>query len=322
MYNVVKKSIASGLSKNLVSAIITQSRELDIGLPCILDLDTLVKTDGSFSRSGGKIPTNFKDIIKEAAENEKNRAKILNEKLFRGGPLLQMRAKLAFAIDSRMPPGYIYVVNSNQIYCTKVTPIIQDKFKSVSVEKFSDIITPKAMPKLPDKITKALKKYRYLNYELKGITTSKVNKVLDGLTNMAKSLTGKYQHSMCIYSYGNTQETLVDLISISFHRMSDVMPIFDYRRASGIAVEILFTNSMYDINHFRHNVGYYVDIRLVFSRHRDNLFTIDGEHITRTFQCGIFDAIGDKIQHILKNYTPDDQALLKLQQKEKNLCAE
>lgn len=319
MYNVVKKNIAYGLSKNLVSAIITQSKKLDIGLPCILDLDTLIESNGSSIFSGKIVPTNLKDIIKEAIENEADRAKILNEKLFCSDHLLQMRAKSAFSIDSKIPPGHLYSVNNNQIYCTKITPIIQDKFKSISVEKFSDIVTSNAMPELPDKITEALKKYRYLNYELKEVTISKINKILDGLTNMAKSLIGKYQYSMCVYFYGNARETLVDLISISFHRISDVMPIFDYRKTSGIAVEIVLTNSMYDINHFGytgHNMNHYIDIRFVFSRHRDNLFTIDGEHIMRTFQCGVFDAIRDKIQHVLNNYTPDDQALSKLQQKE------
>jgi hypothetical protein len=318
MYSVVKRYISEGLSENLVSAIITQHQELDIGLPCILDMDIrAIKKKIAFAP--------LDDILKRALKDKKNRAKILNEELFGKSSTIQMQAKVAFPMDSRTPPGNLYILNNDQVYCTQVLPIIKDKFKSVVIEKFGDIVDLKQMSQLPDKVNETLGKHRYLNYELRGLVSSKVSSILDGMSTMLNTLRKKYPYRLCTYSYGAVRDTLVDVLSISFHKMTDVMPIFDYRRSSGIVIELLFTNSMYDMDAFVPNQNTYANLRFVFSRYKDNLFTIDGENIYRSFQCSISEAFEDKVFSILKNSVPDDIALQKLklkQSKESNSCVE
>jgi len=230
-----------------------------------------------------------------------------------------------FPVNTIYRCGYTIQAHGNVYYCINTKPLIRDTFKSSNIKMLSELIPDKNSSKLPDKISELLKKHRYLNYVISELCQSGMNTILTQLHQIVNILEKKYSNKICVYMGGQGYSTLIDTLSISFYRLTDVMPIFDSTHAVGVAMELLFTNSLLTGEEILKDNGNYLILRWLFAQYKDNLFTIDGERIHRNFECSINDTIDDQVYNLLKRSTPDDTALrTKLNQvdKEKNLCAE
>jgi len=319
MYNIVKKYIAGLVSETIVSAIVINHKTIDTGTPCIFDLNHISLKRPSFE---------FDEILQKVTKNKEHRAEIINNTLLSdqhnvNSILQNVQATIIFPQNPQYGIGQKARLNKTQVYCTNSVPIINDSHISTTIDELSDITKHDTEALSPNKIIKLLKQYRYVNYELRNINNLNSKSILSMLNNMITMFSKKYPYKLCVYIYGNPQRILVDVLSISFYKMIDVMPIFDYKLARGIAIELFFTNSTCKAKQIETPHSYAV-VRLVFSQYKDNLITIDGEQVHRSFQCSIKQAFDENITYVLLNSTPDVTALsrLKRKQKEINICAE
>ena len=311
MYGKLRDHFDSKIGKFAASAIVAYGcgREIDIGTPCLLDFTKIQLKK-------------YRDKVNiEKMFEAKDPISALNEFLHKS--LVSISALYLFP-TAGLSYGYMDVFSGSGFYCINRKPIIRDTYKSSIVKSFGGITPMKRLPKLPAKISEMLKKYRYVNYTLHNLCASNVGATMNYLHEMINVFAVKYPNNACVYLKGSGRSTLIDTLSISFHKLVDVMPIFDSKRASGVAIELLFTNSLLSGSEILETNNNYMMIRILLSRYRDNLFTIDGERIRRDFERSIFDTLDDQVHTLLKKSTPDDTVLKKAKSNKEgeNLCAE
>lgn len=296
MYGKLRDYSDSGTGEFTASAIVACGHDATVGIPCLLD----------FTNVRVKKPYQDADIGKMF--KEKNTALALNELLHKLNP--EIIVKYLFPPHG-LPHGHTSTSNGNSFHCLNRKPILRDTYRSSVVKSLGGITPAKKLPELPVKISKSLKKYRYINYVLHGLCMSNVSTTINRLYAMIESFMHKYPNHTCVYMRGNGRGTLIDTLSISFYKLTDVIPIFDPKRTSGVAMELLLTNSLLSGKDILNDDSNYVLIRILLSKHRDNIFTIDGERIVRHFERPISDVLNDQVYPLLKRSTPDDTALKK-----------
>ena len=311
MYGKLRDYFDGRIGKLTASAIVAHGygRAIEVGAPCLLDF-----TNVRIKRYHDKLNINKMFETKDPIA-------ALNKFLCKS----PINVPVTYFFPTHgLPYVYMDVCNGNGFYCINRKPIVRDVHKSNVVKSFGGITPVKSLPKLPTKISEAFKKYRYVNYTLHNLCASNVDATLSYLYKMMNVFTIKYPNNTCVYLGGNGKNTLIDTLSISFYKLVDVMPIFDSKRVSGVAIELLFTNSLLSGSGILENNNNYMIIRVLLSRYRDNLFTIDGERINRAFEKSIFDILDDYVHPLLKKNTPDDIALKKAKPNKEgeNLCAE
>ena len=311
MYGKLRDYFDDKIGKLAASAIVSHGsgREIEVGAPCLLDF-----TNVQIKRYHDKISINKMFEAKDPIA-------ALNKFLCKAP--IEVPVTYLFPTNG-LPYAYRDVCNGDGFYCINKKPIIRDVYKSNVVKSFGGITPAKNLPKLPTKISEAFKKYRYVNYTLHNLCASNADATLNQLYKIMDVFTTKYPNNTCVYLRGNGKGTLIDTLSISFYKLVDAMPIFDSKRVSGVAIELLFTNSLLSGSEILENNNNYMIIRVLLSRYRDNLFTIDGERINRAFEKSIFDILDDHVHPLLKKSTPDDTALKKAKPNKEgeNLCAE
>ena len=304
MYKRIKDYLMDTCSNTdlLVSAISARNVSFEVGLPCILNL-------GAKHIKYKKSKSDARDEIVDIMKSGKHTINALNEYFYNNHNTV---VEVIYPFPSRNDMGIVYLESRSgfDFHCIKSPPILTDKYKSAKVKNFKNVSSSEYINKFPDKIEAELKKYRYSNYVLEEVGKSNYKDIIQYLYNLYGVLNNKYPHNTCAFSMGNGELTLLDTMSISFYKLTDVIPIFDTKHANGIAVEILFTNSTLEKDDL-FNGGNHLIVRWLMSKYRDNLFTIDGEQIKRSFQKGIPDIIEGVITSILSRYVPDDTALKK-----------
>lgn len=313
MYSKIKKYLNNSVGKLTAAAIMTRTYDaMEVGLPCLLDFTHVSDVNRHREIDIGKIFREAKDIPTELNDLLHNYSVTL--------PVIYL-----FSVHNSLPGGYTHVVEGSAYHCTHTKSLIADVSKTSNVKTFNKIFTSKNILRLPDKISGALRRYRYLNYTLSDLCKSNMGATMDQLHRLVASLGNNYPNKVCVYLNGKGDGTLIDTMSISFYKLIDVMPIFDSRRSAGIAVEVLFTNSLLTGGDILKDAGNYFMLRWLFAQYKDNLFTIDGERLKRNFECSIEDTIDGNVYSLLKRNTPDDAALKKKRNraiKETSLCVE
>lgn len=112
-----------------------------------------------------------------------------------------------------------------------------------------------------------------------------LNKQVSGLIfkdihQLFTKLHDKYSVSKC-YSCTNLRETglLADVGSVSFYNLSDIIAVYDSKKAVGVAVDISVSSSLVKAPGDLSNTSWLV--RFIFNIHKENIYTIDGEPINR-----------------------------------------
>jgi len=271
MYYKIQECLNGRIGDLRVSAILsTNEGGFEVGTPCIAD----------FTNIQVKKPLKNSDAT-TLFKTEKDVPKALNE--FLAQNIASVPNMFIFTNRVDIPIGHIGMTHGYALHCIKVLPIVNDTGKHTVVKRFDNIVSSHNLSEVPEKVAEYMKKYRYVNYVVEDICRSKINSTIDNLQRLSTILAKKYPNNTCVQIRGNGQSTLIDTLSISFYRLQDVMPIFDYNRAAGIAVEILLTNSMLSGHELLGSDGNHMAVRWVFSRYKDNIFTIDGERIRRQF---------------------------------------
>jgi len=188
---------------------------------------------------------------------------------------------------------------------SKQKPIIYDNNLYMKPENFKrDVNSVKDFSLY---IKSLLKTYRFVNYTIGNIGKSNINSIRSDIELIIISLMNTYKYNTNLHRYvAETPLPLLDVVSISFYKIEDVIAIFDYKRLDGICMELSFTSSDYEIDiNNRYNTTTY---RFIFSKYKDNLFTIDGESIKRQYDIPISEGLHEMCR-IASINVPNDTIL-------------
>jgi len=166
------------------------------------------------------------------------------------------------------------VIPPQQISCNSQIPIIYDDNFYTAEIALDDFPRPSF-------VIYQLTTHRFVNYEIR-IGQSNVKKVQTKFNKMVAAFKKFFPFNICTYYRSNTSsEVLLDTLSISFYKLSDVIPVFDYRSCKeGMCMEVTLANS--SINKiYSVNPKTTAKFRFLFSATKENILSIDGEKITR-----------------------------------------
>lgn len=200
-------------------------------------------------------------------------------------------------------------ITTNELYFDGRRPLIFDKFSNVELKRLSDVHTKNEIRNFPDVVNAYLQKNRFLNYVFTGVARSNTKALTKDLRNIFGSLRDKYPTNLCVHS-GNASlaglRRLIDVVSVSFYKLEDVIPIFDFKRSSGVAVEVFLTSSCCDSGDITTD-GTSHTTRFLFSESRENVITIDGETINRPFSKPVGGVLRD-MYSLVNIESPNDVA--------------
>lgn len=199
-------------------------------------------------------------------------------------------------------------IHSRQFRLNGITPLIfDDNFKQIIPASLDDLNKRKNFSSVAGAALEYLKTYRYVNYVLNGVAESNKKAIVDSIGWLFDGLCYRFPVNTCFGQHSETRaRILIDTICVSFYRLSDVIPLFDYKTV-GLGMELLMTNSqMSGAEMIRRDLS--PCYRFLFSETRENVFTIDGDVIERPNDIKVTNALG-YIEKMIKNEVPNDFAL-------------
>jgi len=168
---------------------------------------------------------------------------------------------------------------------------------------------------LPALIYEQLKSSRFINYTFHDIKKSNVPDIENDLKTIIKVFSKEYSSRMSYHKHRTSNRVLIDTMSISFYNLADIIPIFDYKKARGVGIDITLTNSEVEPNKIMMK-GHNLLFRFIFGEYRENIFTLDGEAINRPYSQHV-DEVVKYICKSLKNECPRDKKISKTITKKK-----
>lgn len=222
---------------------------------------------------------------------------------------------LQFAIYNSSNDYHSCLINTRNFYINDLVPLIYDTCNHTRLHRLSDVHDRLEISNFPDILNEALRKYRYINYTFMDIAKSNKRYILEDINSIYNVLNRAYKYRISTFQFpSDRMSTMLDVLSISFYRMRDVIPVFDSRRSDGICMEMFATNSrlkgdslMYD-----HNSATF---RFIFAKSKENLFTIDGETLKRPCDMGASDALV-RVTDMIVQEVPNDKNIKKLKKSE------
>jgi hypothetical protein len=291
--------------ENCASGIITTSVEwLTVGTPCIAsvnpfraqlqlpDADIVANIDQNLyykgdSRRPENLPTiKMKDIYEIAAKRGIDEANAIIR-----NNLSSVQATFVFTNWNDKFDYFSKPVNSRQFRFDGKKPIIfDDNFKQINLNSQKDMHKSEDLSNVADKVLKYLKDYRYVNYIFRRVAESNKKSVIESMDSIFKNMASRFPMGVCFRQHGsNRTRFLIDTLCVSFYRLSDVIPVFDYRNL-GVGIEVVMTNSQAEGEDMQAN-GMSLCYRFLFSESSENVFTIDGEKIERPNDISVSDGV-------------------------------
>lgn len=118
------------------------------------------------------------------------------------------------------------------------TDLFDFKNKSAALESINNI---KTMLETAD--------YRFVNVYADKVTNSSFGIIFSELNNIISALKQTFRFAISFYNYSALERTLIDTISISFYKMSDMLPIlFNDSTENYIGIELCAFNSFEESN--------------------------------------------------------------------------
>jgi len=198
---------------------------------------------------------------------------------------------------------------SSNVYFDGRKPLIFDVGHRFELERLNDVYKKDELNNFSSIVEKLLTASRYLNYTFAGVAASNKKHMIADLNTIFSNLGHAYPENVSFFhstsGSGGDLRCLVDVVSISFYRLEDVISIFDYKRLSGVVVEVFLTNSV-NTSDVLNIDGMCSTYRFIFSKHRENVFTIDGDPIKRPYDSRTSDMLRT-IVYVLDKHVPNDE---------------
>lgn len=219
--------------------------------------------------------------------------------------LSSINVVIPFSIWSDPVDYVVNVTNANRFHIDGSLPIIYDHGIHTELDRLSDVHNSSDVSNFPDLLADRLQSNRFINYTFSGVGTSNLKYMLEDINSFYSVLTKAYPNHISFFQYPNNRvKVITDIVSVSFYELGDVLPIFDSKRASGICMEVFITNSSIkgqDITSKMKSATY----RFVFSKSKENVFTIDGEAIRRPHDMSSSKAIS-LVRDTISKEVPND----------------
>jgi len=201
-------------------------------------------------------------------------------------------------------------IRINQFYYIHKPPLIYDTSSNSNLSITGGLESYiKDVEELPALIYEQLKSNRFINYTFHDIKKSNVSGIESNLRKIIKVFSKEYPSRLSYHKYSTVNRVLIDTMSISFYNLVDVIPIFDYKKAKGVGMDITLTNSEIKLNKIMMK-GYSSLFRFIFGKYRENIFTLDGAAIHRPHSQSV-DSVIKYICELLKNECPRDKKICK-----------
>lgn len=212
---------------------------------------------------------------------------------------------IPFSIWSDPVDYVVNVTNANRFHIDGSLPIIYDNGRHVEINRLSDVHDNSDISNFPDILVEGLQNNRFINYTFLGVGASNLRYMLEDINSFYNVLTKAYPNHISFFQYLNNRvKVITDIVSVSFYELGDVLPIFDSKRASGICMEVFITNSSIKGQYITSKMNS-ATYRFVFSKSKENVFTIDGEAIRRPHDMSSSKAISMVRDRIAKE-APND----------------
>jgi len=200
-------------------------------------------------------------------------------------------------------------IKINEFYYIDKPPLIYDTSFDAEWDASQTIGTSGSyvgdIQKLPTAIQKQLEDNRFVNYTFYNIKRSNVSNIESDLKAITEELSKKWPIKMSYYKLNPDNKVLLDIMSISFYNLTDVIPIFNCKKAKGVGMNIMLTNSEVNSNKIMSN-GYGLLFGFIFGKYKENIYTLDGEAIYRPYGQPA-DEVIRYICKLLKQHCPQDK---------------
>jgi hypothetical protein len=235
----------------------------------------------------------------------------------------KLRALFVFSTANNYNDFFTSTLQSKSIYFSGIKPIISDEGKRFDISRLSDVHNKQELGDFAEMTYNSLQDHRYINYTFTGVAKSNKKYMTEDINTIFNSLETSYPfHLSSFQSVHDGLRSLIDVVSISFYRLTDVTAIFDSKRSIGMGVDVFLTSSAHTVKNMS-DAGRSITYRFLFSASGENIFTIDGEVIQRPSSAAT-QSIKNKIYSVMGRNVPNDEALKEKKPKRgrRKTCAE
>lgn len=211
-------------------------------------------------------------------------------------------------------------IQGSRVSYRRKPPLIYDSIQTSEAASLDSLYNEEDLKNFHNIVNEMLKDTRSVNVTITDVKSSRLEEILIPFAHLMKGLLEEYPENVCL-AHSHDVYALIDTISISFYKLDDFIPMFDIKKGTGIAVEVLMTNS-------EMNPGAVVSDSLffiyAFSKQRENLFTIDGEAINRPSDVPTLQSL-TALEKMVRKHTVNDQKKStnkKREDRRKKVCAE
>lgn len=287
--------------KSLPGIILSDQESISVGTPIIAKTDPFV----AFTEDENGEAAYYKDTSTRTHAEEllKEDPKLVNKILARS--ITKMSALHLFCSIRGYCDYNELVINGFNFHFRSEIPLIHDEAHRLSASRISDVFGNPELRDIGGFLSDCFKSHRYLNVLLTGLGQSMKPQLLSEINKLINALKGEYPHSKGILQTAELPRHLIDVLSISFYKLSDVIPIYDIRRTKGVVLEFTITTSGLTGDNIIIGCQTY---RFIFSKYKDGVFTIDGEQIIRPGE-GQTERCSELICNTLAHSMPHDYAL-------------
>jgi len=184
---------------------------------------------------------------------------------------------------------YTHQIATNNTTIIPLKPLIYDEGTIINIAEAKDMFdeVDDVASKFPTFVINMLKDTRYVTYILNNVTRNVIKNIGGACSDLINALRRHLPESvLTMQTNTSTVRSLYDTVVISFYHIDDMIAVFD-RSKVGIAMEMYLTNSVWSPGEMVEKSSVF---RFLFSKSRENLFTIDGESIKRQMDAPVGDA--------------------------------
>lgn len=314
----------------LISAISIDAQHQDLYTPCwvcsnSLEQHELVSRQSSNKKSvkydlDGELvksdpPKTKEDLIASLRKAlETKDVETLNE-IAAQNYLPDLTIRTIFPFTNYADGGFSWHIDKsriNQVYFIEAVPLIEDTIiqNSMSFNEFlkiSGLYSKKDPYEFRDFVKDLIEekaKCRAICLNLKNLNASFHGQVQTLLLSLLGILDCMFKVQSTFPLAPPIPELIVDTMDINIYELTDVIPIYDFSRAHGIVLDVVFYSERLGWDKtLKH--GYYKEFKRIYSSNKENIQTIDGGQMSKTYLRQLESgALVVSVSNSLKNALP------------------